>query len=802
MKKFLSFAAALLLCGNVWAQSAAVDDLGNELTYRGISDKLANIEKMTKAENPDIDAIVKEVSYLNETSIKLDSARQAIDTEVKLIEKRVEALGEVDDKLPEAKIILQKRKEFNRELADEKAKLSEIDILSAKIDELNLRIFDIRNQMLWGNLLKPSESVISPSVFVKISGEFLSFVADMASSPAKWYKGLPKSARETVKTKTSTVIIFIGLICVIGYFLRRFMIRQLGYRQDIESPRLGRKIVASLAVWCGYGIIPTAIIGLCLYWLVSGGILKGSFLEIVLPSALYYLLYVIMGRASCRVVLTPYNEKWRLINIPTDKAKRLTKAIYLAIDITGIFAFMQNVVTRANYSLELLDYLLSLSASIKVLCVVWIAHIWFADNRAETEEETDNEGDLEAESRTFRIGILVSLFSLVVIGLALFGYARLSSFIVNRSILSAIVIAVFSIFRRLIYDILQHVLLMGLWVKTFRMRRAFLRKIDFWFGIVVEPLLFLLLVGVILLLWGVPADVLQATVYKAISGFTVGGIRISLISIFWGIVVFIVCLWLIKLIRNRIEFKMLEQTNIDTGTKHSLASGFAYIGYVLAGLLAIAVMGGDLANIALIAGALSVGVGLGLQNVVNNFVSGIIMLFERPIKVGDWVMVNGNEGSVKQINIRSTEIETFNRSSIIIPNAQVLSNAVTNLTHQNNWVRYAVKVGVAYGSDVEKVRKVLLDCALAHPRVTKKPAPYVLFQDFGANSLDFELRFYVSNIWDGWEAPSDIRYMINKRFIEEGIEIPFNQIVVHQGSHVAKETAAQFYAKGDKKNAD
>ena len=284
----------------------------------------------------------------------------------------------------------------------------------------------------------------------------------------------------------------------------------------------------------------------------------------------------------------------------------------------------------------------------------------------------------------------------------------------------------------------------------------------------------------------------------------IGGIKISLLSIVIGIIAFVICLWLIKIVRDRIEFKLLEKTSLDAGTKHSLASGFAYIGYVLAVLLAIAIMGGDLTNIALIAGALSVGIGLGLQDVVNNFVSGIIMLIERPIKVGDWVVIGNEEGEVKQINIRSTEVQTFNRASVIIPNSQVLSNSVTNRTHENNWARYAVKVGVAYGSDVERVRELLLESAASHPKVAKKPAPYVLFQDFGESSLDFELRFYVSDINVGWTAPSDVRFIINKKFREEGIESPFKQMVIHQGSQIADRTETQFYArkKGVKKNAD
>ena len=207
-------------------------------------------------------------------------------------------------------------------------------------------------------------------------------------------------------------------------------------------------------------------------------------------------------------------------------------------------------------------------------------------------------------------------------------------------------------------------------------------------------------------------------------------------------------------------------------------------------------MGGNLTSLAVIAGALSVGIGFGLQNIFNNFVSGIIILFERPVKVGDWVVFNGEEGQIKQINIRSTELETFKKTSVIIPNATLISSALINLTHGNNWTRQAVSVGVAYGTDVNKVTDILLECARNNKKVLKTPAPYVIFKDFGSSSLDFELRCYSSNIWVGWNIPSELRYEINRRFMEEGIEIPFQQIVIHQGdTSVSSET--QFY--GNKK---
>lgn len=808
MKKFFLTLAITSFCiiFSTGVSSAQTDYLGTDLSYKEISSKLNKIEEMTKAKNVDINALVSEVAYLNETAIKIDIARGSIDDEIKLIEKRIEALGVVDENLPEAKVIAQKRKEFNLELSEEKTRISEIDILQTKIEELNKRIFDIRNEELWGNLLKSETPIFIPKTFLTVNHELIAFGIDIIKSPFLWYSSLTFSQRQEAKINLITVFLIISFIAVLGYFLRRFIIRNWGYVSDIESPRLVRKIIAALAVWCGYGIIPTAIIGFCLYWIVSIGVVSGSFFGSILVQALHYLLYIIMGRASFRVVFTPYNEKWRLINMSTDKAKRITRAIYFTIVVVGVCSYLQHLVTINDYPLELLSYILAISASLKALCVAWIIHIYVAGEQNDMFEEdlsaVSDEVLEEKEGKTFKIGMLVSLFTTTIIVLSLFGYSRLASFVVNHSILTAILIVAFNIFRRFLYDLIQHVLLMGVWIKTFRMRRIFLRKIDFWFGIIVEPLLLLLLIGGILVLWGVPFDVLKANVYKAVSGFTVGGIKISLISIIWGVIIFALCIWFIKMLRHRIEFKMLEKTNIDAGTKHSLASGVAYVGYVMAVILAFAVMGGNLTNIALIAGALSVGIGLGLQDVVNNFVSGIIMLIERPIKVGDWVMINNEEGEVKQINIRSTEIMTFNRASVIIPNAQVLSNSVTNLTHQNNWARYTVKVNVAYGSDVDQVEKILLECASSNSKVAKKPAPYVLFQNFGDNGLEFEVRFYVNNIWDGWTSPSEVRFAINRRFREEGIEIPFPQMVIHQGAQVADKTGSQFYAKkkGNKKN--
>ena len=386
----------------------------------------------------------------------------------------------------------------------------------------------------------------------------------------------------------------------------------------------------------------------------------------------------------------------------------------------------------------------------------------------------------ENMSLSSKIIVFTTIFAVLTFGISLFGYPELATFIFNRFIASVLFIGAFVIVRRFISDLLRRSIVF--WIKTFKLRKQLLSKADFLMTLLVTPLRVLFLIYSLLTLWGMPGAFMLQAVMKLVFGFKVGGINISLISIVTGLLVFLISLTLVKMMKNRLSNNLLNRINMDEGIKHSLISGFSFTGFIISAILAIVAMGVDLSNLAVIAGALSVGIGFGLQDVIKNLVSGIILLFERPFKVGDWVLIGGEEGKIKQINIRSTEVETFNKASVIIPNATLISSSLTNLTHGNNWQRQTIAVGVSYDSDAEQVTKLLLECARSCKKVMKVPAPYVLFKNFGESSLDFELRIYVSDIWSGWSAGSDVRYEILRRFREANINIAYPQIVVHQGS--------------------
>jgi potassium-dependent mechanosensitive channel len=258
-------------------------------------------------------------------------------------------------------------------------------------------------------------------------------------------------------------------------------------------------------------------------------------------------------------------------------------------------------------------------------------------------------------------------------------------------------------------------------------------------------------------------------------GAGIAGITISLGAILAAAVLLLFGLVATRAIQRWLERQLLPRTSLEPGLQHSISAIIGYVGVIAVASLALAEAGIDLQKIALIAGALSVGIGFGLQSVVSNFVSGLILLAERPIRVGDSIVVKGEEGWVRRIRVRATEIETFERATVIIPNSELITGVVKNWTHANTMGRIILKLGVGYESDPEQVRDLMLECAQEHPQVVDVPPPRALLLNFGDSALEFELRCVVADFDRSLIVKSDLYFAILKRLRAAGISIPFPQ---------------------------
>ena len=360
-------------------------------------------------------------------------------------------------------------------------------------------------------------------------------------------------------------------------------------------------------------------------------------------------------------------------------------------------------------------------------------------------------------------GTAMAVVAIIAPLLALIGYVAAANALIWPTIGSAALIGMIILLQRFVTDIYVIVTKSGE-----EGREALIPVlIGFLLAIAALPLF--------ALTWGARTADLTEIWARFQAGVALGDTRISPTAILTLFVVFGFGYMLTRLLQGAMRSSVLPRTKLDKGAQNAAVAGLGYLGIFLAALVAVTTAGIDMSSLAIVAGALSVGIGFGLQNVVQNFIAGIILLVERPISEGDTIEVGNKVGTVKSISVRSTRILTADQSEVVVPNAEFISGIVTNWTRDNLHARLFLPVRVAYGSDTRKVEALLRSIVEAQPMVLIEPAPSVHLVGMGLDGLTYEVRAILSDLNFKLDVQSEVYHQIVARFADEGIEIPFAQ---------------------------
>jgi potassium-dependent mechanosensitive channel len=481
------------------------------------------------------------------------------------------------------------------------------------------------------------------------------------------------------------------------------------------------------------------------------------------------IVIVVTVGALASAVFAPRAPQWRLVATSDAGAVRLCGLVILLALIYSVTALLY-LTTRLIQAPFALTIAVALPSSLLIAgLVVALLRTPFGATK---------------ETAPLRVFKLIRMVVWAIVGAivvcAVAGYLPLARFLSQQLIVTGSILALVYLLVLWVDGFAQGLsddgTIVGGWLKeSARLERARREHLGLPISLFLKFAALVMSVPLIMLQWGYSWPDIQEWYRQLFFGLHIGNTEVTIGALLASILVFGIGYAAARLFQGWLDARVLLPAGISGGVRNSIRTGIGYTGIVIAALAALSYAGFNLSSIAIIAGALSVGIGFGLQNLVNNFISGLILLVERPISVGDLVVVGGEEGCVRKISVRSTELETFDGANVLIPNSYFISEKVKNWTFRNKVRRVAIPIGVAYGSDPRQVQAVLLTVAGGNPEVLKTPEPVVTLDEFSPASINFTLYTFVGDINKAGSVRTQLSMAVLDAFAEAGIEIPYGQ---------------------------
>jgi small-conductance mechanosensitive channel/uncharacterized protein YndB with AHSA1/START domain len=676
------------------------------------------------------------------------------------LQQRFEPLREIDAEVAGMEIMDQ-RQEIRAALDEAIAAQSRCDGVKDEADLLAARITDIQNKLSQQFLSSRSQSIIA-------------LIREFPVRAATWPSQIGRSLSPKLDEDVTPVhllwllVIAGGLAALLGLYARhKFNVWYGAAGGDSAPPQmkyLGPKPIAEFApLW----LEGAALLGVLLLTIEDASI------DLLVIRVAVAILILGLGGVVIKWATGPLSPSAEVKGLIPDHVEPLRLRLrFLLLTICTSF-----VVLGGNWlSVRIMQpYVTGRATMIFLLATALLAILTYLRR-------------IPAIHGRYRIlrGVGIAASSFGIIGV-LTGYQNLAGFVIHGLTRTGLALFILWILLWTVYQSFHY--LMQQDTPAAAQMRATLGVTETgsrtgigFMQLIADLVLWLSFVVYMIYVWDDSGTTLDRLYDLIVFGTTIGSIKLVPLKMIGSIFIFAGIIVLIGWIKRWIDRRWLQHINMERGARDAIVTLFGYVGFVAAVLISLVLAGVDLGGLAIVSAALMVGIGFGVQEIANNFISGLILLFERPIRAGDFISVGEVEGFVRSIRIRATEVETLDNQNVLVPNSELVSGRVTNWVLRDTHGRLRLVVGVAYGTDVERVREILESVAREHSDVItdgRAPAPRALFTGFGDSSLDFELRVRITRIERRFSVISDLNFAIDKAFREDGITIPFPQRDLH-----------------------